>query len=109
MAFRIPAAQVRQELWLLWQREMFGGSYNARWVRLELTGQVVKGLTFVINPHHPRYTKGLSVAQTAQMILDGQGELGTNLEYFKNTFTHLQELGIKDSMLAQIAAFLPSA
>ena len=109
VAFRIVASQVRQELWLLWQREMFGGSYNARWVRLQTDQQTVRGLTFVINPLHPRYTKGLSPAQTARMILDGKGELGTNLEYFQNTVTHLRALGVKDTALARIAAFLPSA
>lgn len=109
VAFRIAAKQVRQELWLLWQREMFGGSYDASWVGLEIGAQMVKGLTFVINPLHPRYVKGLSMAQTAQMILEGQGELGSNLEYFENTVTHLRELGIEDATLARIAAFLPSA
>lgn len=108
VAFRIPAKQVRQELWLLWQREMFGGSYNACWVGLEIGGQVVKGLTFVINSSHARYVKDLCPAQTARMILEGQGELGTNLEYFENTITHLRELGIEDAKLAEIEAFLPS-
>lgn len=109
VAFRIAAQEVRQELWLLWQREMFGGSYNARWVRLDLGGRVVRGLTFVVNPANPRYTKGLSAAQTAGMIVDAKGELGTNLEYFENTLTHLHELGVKDTTLTRIAAFLPSA
>lgn len=109
VAFRIPAAQVRQELWVLWQREMFGGSYNAQWVPLKFHGQTVRGLTFVINPSHPRYTKGLGAAQTAQMILEGKGELGSNLEYFENTVSHLRTLGIKDTALMRIAAFLPSA
>ena len=109
VAFRIAAGQVRQELWLLWQREMFGGSYNARWVRLKLAAKTVTGLTFVINPSHPRYTKGLSPSQTARMILDGKGDLGTNLEYFQNTVTHLHALGVEDKALTRIAAFLPSA
>lgn len=108
VAFRIAAKQVRQELWLLWQREMFGGSYNASWVGLEIGGQMVQGLTFVINPSHARYVQDLSTTQTAQMILEGQGELGTNLEYFENTISHLRELGIEDATLAGIEAVLPS-
>lgn len=109
VAFRIAAAQVRQELWLLWQREMFGGSYNARRVKLKIKEQTVQGLTFVINPSHPRYVKGLDPARTAKMILEGKGELGTNLEYFENTVACLNQLGVRDSTLARIAAFLPSA
>ena len=35
MAFRIAAAEVRQELRLLWRREMLTGAYETRWVRVE--------------------------------------------------------------------------
>lgn len=108
MAFRIAAGRVKQELGLLWQREMFGGSYNARWVKLRLKEQTVTGVTFVINPSHPRYIKGLSAEQTARMILQARGELGSNLEYFEKTVAGLNQLGVQDSTLAQIASFLPS-
>lgn len=108
MAFRIAAGRVKQELGLLWQREMFGGSYNARWVKLRLKEQTVTGVTFVINPSHPRYIKGLSAEQTARMILQARGELGSNLEYFEKTVACLNQLGVQDSTLAQIASFLPS-
>ena len=109
VAFRIAADQVRQELWLLWQREMFGGAYNAQWVNLNMGERTVKGLAFVINRSHPRYKRGLSTEQTARMILDGTGELGSSLEYFENTVSHLRALGVQDTSLARIAAFLPSA
>lgn len=108
MAFRIAACRVKQELGLLWQREMFGGSYNARWVKLKLKEQTVTGVTFVINPSHPRYIKGLSAEQAALMILQARGELGSNLEYFEKTLACLNQLGVKDNTLAQIASFLPS-
>ena len=108
MAFRIAAGRVKQELGLLWQREMFGGSYNARWVKLRLKEQTVTGVTFVINPSHPRYIKGLNAEQTARMILQARGELGSNLEYFEKTVACLSQLGVKDSTLAQIASLLPS-
>ncbi|WP_297489652.1 gamma-glutamylcyclotransferase [Acidocella sp.] len=115
VAFRIAAAQVREELGLLWQREMFGGAYNARWVTLESCAEaasVVKGgkfraLTFVINPAHPRYTRAFSVAETAVLIASGCGELGTCREYLENTVAHLRELGVRDSNLARIMAALP--
>lgn len=108
MAFRIAAEHVKQELGVLWQREMFGGSYNAKWARLKLNERMVTGLTFVINPTHPRYIKGLSEEQTARMISQASGELGSNLEYFENTTAYLKQLGVKDRMLTRIASFLPS-
>nr|WP_295738946.1 gamma-glutamylcyclotransferase [uncultured Acidocella sp.] len=109
VAFRIAAEKIRQELWLLWQREMYGGAYNARWVRLEVGGKPVRAITFVINPDHPRYIKELSVEQTAALIASGRGDLGTCREYFENTVEHLRALGVKDAALARIAASLPSA
>lgn len=111
VAFRIAAPKVRQELHLLWQREMFGGSYNARWVKLapagELGGEPFRALTFVINHAHPRYAKELSVEQTAALIANGCGEWGSCREYLENTMAHLDELGVRDKNLARIAAALP--
>jgi len=111
VAFRIPRAKVRQELHLLWQREMFGGSYNARWVKLApaggQSGEAFRAITFVINHAHPRYMPELSVEQTAALIATGCGELGSCREYLENTVAHLLELGVKDTNLTRIVAALP--
>ncbi|MGE4482206.1 gamma-glutamylcyclotransferase [Acidocella sp.] len=109
VAFRIEAEKIRQELGLVWQREMYGGAYNARWVGLEAAGRRLRAVTFVINPTHPRYIRELSVEQTAALIATGHGDLGSCREYFDNTVAHLQGLGVKDAALMRIAASLPSA
>ncbi|GAN78903.1 gamma-glutamylcyclotransferase [Acidocella aminolytica] len=109
VAFRIGAEQIREELWLLWQREMYGGAYNVRWVWLEAGGNRVRAVTFVINRRHPRYIKQLSIEQTASLIASGRGDLGTCREYFENTVSHLRELGVRDAALMRIAASLPTA
>jgi len=109
VAFRIEAAKVRQELWILWQREMFGGAYNARWVTLHAGAQKFSAVTFVINRAHPRYVRELSVAQTAALIATGAGDLGTCREYLENTVAHLAALGFSDAGLARIVAALPAA
>jgi glutathione-specific gamma-glutamylcyclotransferase len=107
VAFRIAAAKVREELGILWQREMFGGSYHARWVTLQAGGEAFRAVTFVINRAHPRYTKELSIEQTAALIATGCGDLGSCREYLENTVTHLRELGLRDAGLARIMAALP--
>jgi len=107
VAFRIEAAKVPQELGLLWQREMYGGSYNARWITLEAGGERFKALTFVINHAHPRYTRELTVEQTAAIIATAKGDLGTCREYLENTITHLRQLGVRDTGLSRVAAALP--
>lgn len=111
VAFRVKGEAVRQELWLLWQREMYGGAYNARWVTLngcgEAKGAKLRALTFVINPAHPRYTRELSVQQMAGLIATGCGELGSCREYLENTVAHLRALGVRDTNLSRIVAALP--
>jgi cation transport protein ChaC len=107
VAFRIAGPKVREELSILWQREMVGGGYNARWVNLTSGGEKIRAVTFVINRHHPRYSPELSVEQTAALIATASGDLGTCREYLDNTISHLAGLGLRDAGLERIAKALP--
>jgi cation transport protein ChaC len=107
VAFRIAAKSVREELGLLWQREMYGGAYLARWVEVSGGEEKFCAVTFVVNRAHPRYLRELSVAQTAALIATGRGDLGTSLEYLDNTVAHLGQLGVRDAGLMRIVAALP--
>jgi cation transport protein ChaC len=108
VAFRIAAAKVREELGILWQREMYGGAYHARLLTLEAEGGPISAVTFVINRDHPRYIRELSLEQTVALIATGCGDLGTCREYLENTVQHLRALGLDDERLARIAAALPN-
>ena len=108
VAFRIAAGKVREELGILWQREMYGGAYHARLVPLEAEGEPIAAVTFVINHDHPRYIREISLEQTAALIATGCGDLGTCREYLENTVKHLGELGLSDEGLVRIAAALPN-
>jgi cation transport protein ChaC len=107
VAFRIAGPKVREELSILWQREMVGGGYNARWVNLTSGGEKIRAVTFVINRRHPRYSPELSVEQTAALIATASGDLGTCREYLENTISHLAGLGLRDAGLERIARALP--
>lgn len=110
VAFRIAAEKVRGELGILWQREMFGGAYHARWVCLEaVEGIKIQAVTFVVNREHPRYLKDLSVEETAALIATGRGEFGSSREYLENTVEYLRELGLRDAGLSRIVAALPKS
>ena len=108
VAFRIAAAKVREELGILWQREMYGGAYHARLMPLETEDGPISAVTFVINHDHPRYIRELSLEQTVALIATGCGDLGICREYLENTVIHLRELGLNDEGLARIAAALPN-
>jgi cation transport protein ChaC len=109
VAFRIAAGKIREELGILWAREMYGGGYHARWVNLQSGAERWPAVTFVINKAHPRYLKELSVEETASFIATGCGALGTCREYLENTVAHLEALGLRDAGLARIVAALPKA
>jgi cation transport protein ChaC len=109
VAFRIGAANAREELGILWRREMFGGAYNARWVKLKTAEGEKRALTFVCNRSHPRYLPEICVLETAALIATGCGDLGSCREYLENTVEHLAELGMRDRGLQRIVNALPTA
>jgi len=107
VAFRIGAEQAREELGILWRREMFGGSYNARWVKLKTPDGEKRAITFVSNRKHPRYIPEICDMETAKLIATGCGDLGTCREYLENTVEHLAALGMRDAGLTRIVKALP--
>ena len=103
LALRIPTERTRDELALLWRREMLSGAYQARWVAASIHGRRQPVLTFVVNRHSPRYLGALSLHEQARMLRAGIGHLGSCREYFDNTVASLQRLGLKDAGLQRLA------
>ncbi len=102
LAFRIAAGQVRDELRLLWRREMLSGAYEARWVAATIAGRRTRALTFVVNRGHPRYTGKLPPAEVAHLLATGQGIHGNCRHYFDSTIASLGEMGVRDAALERI-------
>lgn len=102
IAFRIEAACLRDELLLVWRREMLSGAYLARWVDVATGDGPVRAVTFVVNGTHSRYAGKLSEAETAERILRAGGELGTCLDYFERTVRLLTTLQVQDRALDRI-------
>jgi glutathione-specific gamma-glutamylcyclotransferase len=106
IAFRIEADQVRDELLLVWRREMLSGAYLARWVTVATDEGPVPAITFVVNHDHPRYSGKLTEAATADHILRASGELGSCLDYFERTVRILRTLQVSDVALGRIEAVI---
>ena len=85
VAFRLPAPAAIDELHLLWRREMVVGSYNPKWVKLDVDGKPVTGLAFTVKRDHPQYAGKLSVEQQANVIGSACGHLGTSQDYLERT------------------------
>jgi cation transport protein ChaC len=108
VAFRIPAEQARQELLLIWRREMFGTAYLARWVRVRMVGANASAITFVVNRAHPRYAGKIADAEAARHIATAAGSLGSCSSYLANTIASLKAIGIRDAGMQRIAASIMS-
>ena len=99
---RLEARKVRDELRVLWRREMLPEVYEARWVIARVDGTPVRAITFAVNRSHRRYAKGLPLDEMARMINTGAGSLGTCREYFDATLQKLEALGIRDAGMERL-------
>lgn len=104
IAFRVADHEARDELLLVWRREMLSGAYLARWVDVATEDGPIRAVTFVVNQAHARYSGKLSEAATAERIVVAAGEFGTCLDYFERTVRILRTLQIKDAALERIEA-----
>lgn len=109
VTFRIPAEKARDELRLLWRREMFSGAYEARWVTALVEGKALRALTFVASRAHVRYADKLPIDQVADMIRTASGSLGTCSAYFEATLQELESMGVKDAGMERIRLALIAA
>lgn len=105
LAYRLAAGQVRNELYLLWQREMVTGSYQARWLKARCRADSeVELVAFVIDPAGSYYEGGLPEVEQARRIHKAAGLLGSNRDYLLRTRFHLRRHGIHDDYIERLAA-----
>jgi len=104
VAFRLPAAGLRDQFAALWEREMFLGSYDPRWLRARRidTGAPVRALAFVVRHDAPNYCGALA-HDDLLAVLDGAcGVYGTSLDYLERTVAALQAEGLRDPHLERL-------
>jgi cation transport protein ChaC len=102
--FRIAAHQVRDELLLVWRREMSGTAYRARWVTVRTEAGPVQAVTFVVNRAHPRYTGVLEESEIVRILAHAAGSLGSGAAYLLQTMHALMALGVTDRGLERLTA-----
>lgn len=104
-AFRIRAADAEAAMDTLIEREMYGHEenvYRLIWRDVRMEARRVPAACFVINTAHPHYAGKLAPQRIADLVRQGVGSGGSNVEYLRNTIRHLDELGIKDGPLHAI-------
>ena len=110
IAFRIQAETIEKELKLVWDREMIGGSYVPRVVKLQFIEnnkiENVDAIAFIMNRDHENYTGKLTVEEEVKAIYGAEGPLGKCEDYLFNTVKHLDELGLSDNKLSSLAKLI---
>jgi glutathione-specific gamma-glutamylcyclotransferase len=104
VAYHIAPDLVREELDIVWRREMLSDAYVPRWVAVRTPMATVKAITFTINHAHERYARDLSDDEAAAAIAGASGFLGPCADYLINTVDHLADLGIHDRPLERLRA-----
>lgn len=102
MAFRVAPEKARDELGILWRREMVSDAYRATVVRARTDAGPIRAATFVINRQSPRYCGETDLDKVAHSIARAEGWLGPCSDYLFQTVEHLQELGLRDRYLEKL-------
>lgn len=103
VVYRIRGAIARQELRLLWRREMMLGSYQPRWLSISTTRESLRALGFVINHARSGYAGKLPDERVIDVLRQAHGRFGSGLAYLRDTVAGLAASGVPDHRLERLA------
>jgi cation transport protein ChaC len=103
VALQLPEAEARDEVRMLWTREMTGGGYLPQWQPVQLQdGRSVTALTFVANPEHPQHEHDACAETVARLVAVAKGAFGPNIDYVLSLDQALRERGLHDPYVEAI-------
>jgi cation transport protein ChaC len=102
MALRLAPDGLAGSLDHLWAREMTGGVYRMRRLRVAIGTETVVAHAFTIERDHSLYAGRLSLDATARIIRHAAGRRGSNRDYLCSTVRHLERLGLADGPLHRL-------
>ena len=125
LMLRVDPSHLRDELLLLWRREMIAGSYTPRVLDVRIgagsgegldavpgnargaapgspASRTVPAIVFDANPAHPNYCPPMQIEDAARMIAAARGFNGANADYMHQTLAALAAHGIRDRMLERL-------
>jgi cation transport protein ChaC len=110
IAYRVAARDAEATLAYLDARERVTEVYHRRTVALRLAGGArAAAETYVVDRTHPQYAGRVAPDEAARIIRECAGEGGSNLDYLENTLRHLDELGLADGPLHELARTIRGA
>ena len=109
LVFRVPAAEGQAVMDYLYDREMITGVYDPRWLKVATKDGPVEAASFVVDRAHGQYTGELSPEETAKLIQQGEGEMGSGRDYLQRTVHHLDALGLSCPRLHRLLQLVEAA
>ncbi|WP_296246399.1 gamma-glutamylcyclotransferase [uncultured Stenotrophomonas sp.] len=107
IAYRIPTADVANELPTIWLREMVTGAYVPRWLDLELEGgQVCRALVFTASLSANHWCADSSPEAAAPVMSKATGPLGSNADYALLLRRALARENIQDAYVKEVAELI---
>jgi len=102
VVFKLPEGREKDELSVVWDREMALDSYDAAWVRAMTPDGPVNAVTFVMNRDNERYVGGMPEDNIVEHLATAEGYLGSCAEYLENTVEHMRAAGISDRQMFRL-------
>jgi cation transport protein ChaC len=106
VVYQLPAKCARDELALLWRREMVLGAYHPLWVTVRHHDKPIVALTFVVDRNHRQYTGQLTLGEQANVLASAAGAFGSSADYLEHARIALVTHGIVDPYLEKLAAMV---
>jgi cation transport protein ChaC len=104
LAFQVAGGDAAAVLEYLDARERVTEVYHRRTVELTLAdGVKVRAETYVVDRTHPQYAGRVAPDEAARVIRASHGQGGSNVEYLENTLRHLDDFGLSDGPLHELA------
>ena len=66
-------------------------------------GRTVEALVYLADRQHRQFAGKLPAARALALVRGGKGVTGSNVDYLRNTVTHLRDLGLHDRALEELA------
>lgn len=103
LAFRVAPEAREEVIAYLDRRELIGDVYIPGWRAVHFAGGTAPAYCYVANRAHSQFAGRLDTENAARIIIKASGTEGSGREYVEHILAHLDELGIKDGALRELA------
>ena len=102
VVLRVPRKEASEVLQQIWQREMFSGIYDPRWLNCATSHGTVTALAFTLSRKNSNFAGDLHHEHYRRIFSTAQGRYGSSLDYARQTLASLRQHGIEDKALRKL-------